>query len=189
MCFRKSLAHPRKTQLTKAAWAPQLGAPPVSTIAAAARDISRAIMCRSPLCHAVITASANRIRLIGSVFLARRHVLTGFAQYAVEDLLKSHLGEDDERLSGRSCATCATLCHCATRFSWHSGALLITARRRRLVQPFAITCDRGDFTYYLIYPKNRLRNPSFRTFRQWLVQQTLEASRDQVVDAGDATAG
>jgi LysR family glycine cleavage system transcriptional activator len=61
-------------------------------------------------------------------------------------------------------------------------------RRRRLVQPFAITCDRGNYTYYLIYPKNRLRNPSFRTFRQWLVEQTLEASRVQPAHAGDAAA-
>jgi len=61
-------------------------------------------------------------------------------------------------------------------------------RRRRLVQPFAITCDRGNYTYYLIYPKNRLRNPSFRTFRQWLVEQALEASRVQDVHADDAAA-
>lgn len=52
-------------------------------------------------------------------------------------------------------------------------------RRRRLVQPFAVSCDRGAITYYLIYPKNRLRNPSFRVFRQWLVEQTTEASRSQ----------
>src|SRR5262249_38288667 len=52
-------------------------------------------------------------------------------------------------------------------------------RRRRLVQPFATICDRGDYTYYLIYPKNRLRNPSFRTFRQWLFEQTLKASQRQ----------
>ena len=61
-------------------------------------------------------------------------------------------------------------------------------RRRRLVQPFAITCDRGNYTYYLIYPKNRLRNPSFRTFRQWLGEQALEASRVQDVHADDAAA-
>jgi hypothetical protein len=59
MCFRKSLAPSRKTQLLKAAWAPQLGAHPASTIAAAARGISHAIMCRSPLCHAVITATGT----------------------------------------------------------------------------------------------------------------------------------
>ena len=61
-------------------------------------------------------------------------------------------------------------------------------RRRRLVQPFAITCDRGNYTYYLIYPKNRLRNPSFRTFRQWLGEQALEASRVQDVHSDDAAA-
>jgi hypothetical protein len=57
MCFCKSLAHCRKTQLPKAAWTTAArGAHPASTIAAATRDILRAIMCRSPLCHAVITA-------------------------------------------------------------------------------------------------------------------------------------
>ena len=61
-------------------------------------------------------------------------------------------------------------------------------RRRRLVQPFAITCDRGNYTYSLIYPKNRLRNPSFRTFRQWLGEQALEASRVQDVHSDDAAA-
>ena len=55
--------------------------------------------------------------------------------------------------------------------------LLENNLRRPLVQPFAIVCDRGDFTYYLIYPKNRLRNPSFRTFRQWLVKQTQQSAR------------
>jgi LysR family glycine cleavage system transcriptional activator len=45
-------------------------------------------------------------------------------------------------------------------------------RRRKLLRPFSVACDRGDFTYYLVYPKNRLRNPSFRTFREWLVAQT-----------------
>lgn len=45
-------------------------------------------------------------------------------------------------------------------------------RRRQLLRPFPAACDRGDFTYYLIYPKNRLRNRSFRNFREWLVQHT-----------------
>jgi len=45
-------------------------------------------------------------------------------------------------------------------------------RARRLVQPFSFTLDRGDFTYYFIYPRNRLRNPAFRRFREWLLEQT-----------------
>jgi LysR family glycine cleavage system transcriptional activator len=49
-------------------------------------------------------------------------------------------------------------------------------RRRLLVRPFKMSCDRGDFTYYLIYPKNRLRNPSFRKFRSWLLEQAQPVS-------------
>jgi LysR family glycine cleavage system transcriptional activator len=56
-------------------------------------------------------------------------------------------------------------------------------QRRRLVQPFELSCDRGDFTYYLIYPKNRLRNPSFRKFRSWLVEQARLASQSKRTDA------
>ncbi|MEA2959462.1 MAG: LysR family transcriptional regulator, glycine cleavage system transcriptional activator [Alphaproteobacteria bacterium] len=56
-------------------------------------------------------------------------------------------------------------------------------RRRRLVQPFKLSCDRGDFTYYLIYPKNRLRNPSFRKFRSWLVEQARLAPQSKRTDA------
>lgn len=44
-------------------------------------------------------------------------------------------------------------------------------RRRRLVQPFEYTLDRGAFTYYFVYPRNRLRNPAFRRFRAWLLDQ------------------
>jgi LysR family glycine cleavage system transcriptional activator len=56
-------------------------------------------------------------------------------------------------------------------------------QRRRLVQPFKLSCDRGDFTYYLIYPKNRLRNPSFRKFRSWLVEQARLAPQSKRTDA------
>ena len=52
----------------------------------------------------------------------------------------------------------------------------------RLVRPFALICDRGDFTYYLIYPKNRQRNPSFRKFRSWLVEQAQLASDSKRMD-------
>ncbi|HYF88041.1 transcriptional regulator GcvA [Azospirillum sp.] len=45
-------------------------------------------------------------------------------------------------------------------------------RARRLVQPFGPPLDRGEFTYYFIYPRNRMRNPSFRRFREWLLAQT-----------------
>jgi LysR family transcriptional regulator, glycine cleavage system transcriptional activator len=56
-------------------------------------------------------------------------------------------------------------------------------QRRRLIQPFGLSCDRGDFTYYLIYPKNRLRNPSFRKFRSWLVEQAQHASQPKRIDS------
>jgi LysR family transcriptional regulator, glycine cleavage system transcriptional activator len=60
-------------------------------------------------------------------------------------------------------------------------------QHRRLVQPFALSCDRGDFTYYLIYPKNRLRNPSFRKFRSWLVEQAPLASQSKSTDSPTST--
>lgn len=44
-------------------------------------------------------------------------------------------------------------------------------RRRRLVQPFGPGLDRKQFTYYLVYPRNRLRNPAFRQFRTWLLHE------------------
>jgi LysR family glycine cleavage system transcriptional activator len=44
-------------------------------------------------------------------------------------------------------------------------------RNGRLVQPFAFEFDRGDFTYYLIYPRDRLRKPAFRRFRAWLLEE------------------
>ena len=50
-------------------------------------------------------------------------------------------------------------------------------RARRLVQPFAQSLDRGDFTYYFVYPRNRLRNPAFRRFRAWLLEQTQVSDR------------
>jgi LysR family glycine cleavage system transcriptional activator len=53
-------------------------------------------------------------------------------------------------------------------------------RAKRLVQPFGPTLDRQDFTYYLIYPRNRLRNPAFRNFRNWLIGQAQIAASPAV---------
>lgn len=50
-------------------------------------------------------------------------------------------------------------------------------RSGRLVQPFEHSLDRGDFTYYFIYPRNRLRNPAFRRFRIWLLEQAAAATQ------------
>jgi LysR family glycine cleavage system transcriptional activator len=52
-------------------------------------------------------------------------------------------------------------------------------RSRRLVQPFGPSLDRGSFTYYFVYPRNRLRNPAFRRFRVWLLDQAREAERSK----------
>lgn len=46
-------------------------------------------------------------------------------------------------------------------------------RAKRLIQPFAFELDRGDFTYYLLYPKNRQRKPAFRRFRGWLLEEAV----------------
>jgi LysR family glycine cleavage system transcriptional activator len=52
-------------------------------------------------------------------------------------------------------------------------------RSRRLVQPFGSSLDRGSFTYYFVYPRNRLRNPAFRRFRVWLLHHAQEAERSK----------
>lgn len=41
----------------------------------------------------------------------------------------------------------------------------------RVVQPFGPALDRGDFTYYLVYPNTNLRKPAFRVFRTWLLEE------------------
>ena len=41
----------------------------------------------------------------------------------------------------------------------------------RLVCPFHRYLDRGEFTYYLIYPENRRLTPQMKTFREWLRAQ------------------
>ncbi|RVK59227.1 transcriptional regulator GcvA [Sinorhizobium meliloti] len=48
-------------------------------------------------------------------------------------------------------------------------------RMGRLVQPIDFSLDRGDFTYYFVYPRNRLRSPAFRRFREWLLAQADHA--------------
>lgn len=54
----------------------------------------------------------------------------------------------------------------------------------RLVQPFGPTVTRGDFTYYLIFPRNRLRNPALRTFQDWLIDKCqAERIEEEVVPA------
>ncbi|CUX57935.1 Transcriptional regulator, LysR family [Agrobacterium genomosp. 13 str. CFBP 6927] len=50
-------------------------------------------------------------------------------------------------------------------------------RAGRLVQPIDFSLDRGDFTYYFVYPRNRLRSPAFRRFREWLLAQAEQADR------------
>jgi LysR family glycine cleavage system transcriptional activator len=47
-------------------------------------------------------------------------------------------------------------------------------RRRTLIQPFGPDFDRGAFTYYLIYPRARMRNSAFRKFQKWLLAQARE---------------
>jgi LysR family glycine cleavage system transcriptional activator len=43
--------------------------------------------------------------------------------------------------------------------------------KKRLVQPFGPEVDRENFTYYLVYPANRVRNRAFREFRKWLLRE------------------
>jgi LysR family glycine cleavage system transcriptional activator len=46
--------------------------------------------------------------------------------------------------------------------------------RGLLIQPFGPTVSRGNFTYYLVFPRNRLRNPAMRRFRVWLSEQCAQ---------------
>ena len=41
----------------------------------------------------------------------------------------------------------------------------------RLVCPFDRYLDRGEFTYYLIYPESRRLTPQMKKFRDWLRAQ------------------
>lgn len=60
----------------------------------------------------------------------------------------------------------------------------------RLIQPFELSLDRGAFTYYFIYPRNRLRNPAFRRFRIWLLEQAERANAlaSEITSTGDMEA-
>jgi LysR family glycine cleavage system transcriptional activator len=40
-----------------------------------------------------------------------------------------------------------------------------------LVCPFEFQLDRGEFTYYLIYPEGRILTPEMKLFREWLRAQ------------------
>lgn len=40
-----------------------------------------------------------------------------------------------------------------------------------LAVPFGPAFDRGAFTYYLMFPRMRLRKPAFRNFRRWLLAE------------------
>lgn len=56
-------------------------------------------------------------------------------------------------------------------------------RRGRLVSPFQFELDMEDFTYYLIYPRDRLRKPAFRRFREWILQQAIAADTAESASA------
>lgn len=57
-------------------------------------------------------------------------------------------------------------------------------RSGRLVQPFPFALDRGDFTYYLIYPRDRLRKPAFRRFRGWILTEMGRETAEGVASGG-----
>lgn len=42
----------------------------------------------------------------------------------------------------------------------------------RLVQVGKLGINRGDYTYYLIFPQNRLRNPAFQKFRKMMIESS-----------------
>ncbi len=68
---------------------------------------------------------------------------------------------------------CRSAMSSAVTMTGPSGALLSNALQRpsSYDQPFRSVLDRGAFTYYFVYPRNRLRNPAFRRFKDWLIAQ------------------
>lgn len=46
--------------------------------------------------------------------------------------------------------------------------------------------DRGAFTYYFLYPCDRLRSPAFRRFRVWLLEQAYAGEQPSSVDRTSA---
>jgi LysR family transcriptional regulator, glycine cleavage system transcriptional activator len=54
-------------------------------------------------------------------------------------------------------------------------------RQGRLIQPVGPTVTRGKFTYYLILPRNRMRNPAMRRFREWLQNECEALQNDEPV--------
>ncbi|MDB5874528.1 MAG: transcriptional regulator GcvA [Ramlibacter sp.] len=53
----------------------------------------------------------------------------------------------------------------------------------RLVCPFDRHLDKGDFTYYLIYPENRRLSPQMKSFRDWLMAQCASFNEEPVDEA------
>lgn len=51
-----------------------------------------------------------------------------------------------------------------------------------LIAPCGPEVSQGDFTYYLVFPRNRLRNPAMRHFRRWLME---EISRPQPLSSNE----
>lgn len=49
----------------------------------------------------------------------------------------------------------------------------------RLVCPFDRYLDRGEFTYYLIYPETRRLTPQMKAFREWLLAQCAAFNKTQ----------
>lgn len=58
---------------------------------------------------------------------------------------------------------------------------------KRLVQPFGPALDQGQTTYYLVYPRSRLRNPAFRRFRNWLLAELASETSGSVSSAAEVT--
>jgi hypothetical protein len=116
MCFRRSLAHSRKTQLPKAAWAPQLE-PVQPRQSPPPRATSRVPSGAVPHGATQPSRQARTERPIGVGFPRPGSCPRGFCPVCSRGPAQGPLGEDDERLSARSRATCATLCHQEARFS------------------------------------------------------------------------
>lgn len=137
---------------------------------------------------------ANILVPLCSPDFARRHRITQVQDLAGLPLLHSFVRPDDWRFWLDSAGARGIDPYAGSKFASSTlayqasleGLGLMMAQRAlfledlrsgRLVQPLAHVQDQGDFTYYFVYPRARLRSAGFRRFRSWLLRQAEAADR------------
>jgi len=142
---------------------------------------------------------ANELVPLCSPAFRRKHQLKAVGDLAAVPLLHSLVRPDDWQLWLKAVGTDSVDPYAGDKYASSTLAyqaalqghgimmaqkalFLDELRSKRLVQPFPLALDRGTFTYYFVYPQNRLRNPAFRKFRAWLVRQADMTDSSKKVD-------